>query len=117
MRALRNCPLFRIAVLSLAVLFAHTAHAANRPILPVAPACPGKVAAAQPDPDKKLSPAGKRLVTPGHFAGLHNLFGGSFGFTTSHAASLLPVQTSVQIAVARWAVSTTPQRSPFTLRI
>lgn len=121
MRAVRRTPLFRIALLSLAVLFAHTAHAANRPILPVAPPCPRKAAASQPDPEKKLSPAGKRIVTPGHLPPYllsgHNVFGHSFGFTSAHAASLLPLPGVAQIAIARWTASIAPQRRPFALRI
>lgn len=117
MRAVRRSPLFRIVLLSLAVLLAHTAHAANRPILPVAPPCQGKVAATQPDPEKKLSPAVKRIVTPGHVADWHKLFGHSFGFTSARAASLLPVRSAVQIAVTRWTACVAPQYRPFALRI
>jgi hypothetical protein len=117
MCAVRRSPLFRIALLSLAVLFAHTAHAANRRIVPVAPPCARKVAASQPDPEKKLSPAARRTVTPGHLAYWHNLFDGSFGFTHAHAASLLALPSAVQIAVARSTASIAPQRRPFALRI
>ena len=121
MRIVRRSPLFRIALLSLAVLFAHTARTATRPILPLAPACPAKVAAAQPDPEKKLSPAGKQIVTPGHLPGYllagHNLFGHSFAFTNAHAASLLLVQSGSPVALARWTASIAPQRWPFSLRL
>jgi hypothetical protein len=122
MRALRRSPLFRIAVLSMAVLFAHTARATNvQRIIPSAPPCARKVAASQPDPDKKLSPAGKRILWPGHLPGYlqagHNLFGGSLGFTTAHAASVLPAHGAVQIALARRTVHIAPQHSLFALRI
>lgn len=117
MRALRRSPLLRIALLSLAVLFAHTERAATRPVVPVVPACQSKVAAAQPDPETKLSPAGKRIVTPGHLADWHNLFGGAFGFTGAHAASALSLHSASQIAVARQTASIAPQRRPFALRI
>lgn len=122
MRALRRSPLFRIAVLSLAVLFAHTARATNvQRILPAAPPCPRKVAASQPDPDKKLSPAGKRILRPGHLPGYllagHNFFGGSFGFTSAHAASLLSLPSAAHIAIARSTASIAPQHPFFALRI
>jgi hypothetical protein len=119
MRALKRSSLFRIALLSLAVLFAHTARAANAQlVLPVAPPCPGKVAAAQPDPDKKLSPAGKRVVQPGPIADSHKFFAGTFGFTHAHAAGLLVLHNSAgPVAIARWAVCVAPQRRPFALRI
>lgn len=118
MRAVtRRSPFFRIALLGLAVLFAHSLRGNTQPILPVHPPCPGKVAAAQPDPEKKLSPAGKRLVMPGHFAGRHHLLGGSFGFTPAHAAALLSPHSAAQIAAARWTVYVAPQRRPFALRI
>jgi hypothetical protein len=109
--------LFRIALLSVAALLAHTVRANTQPIIPVAPPCPHKVAAAQPDPEKKLSPASRQIATPGHFVDRHNLFSGSFSFTSAHAASLLPMRSAVQIAVARWTVYVAPQRRPFDLRI
>jgi hypothetical protein len=118
MGAMRRSPLFRIALLSLAVLFAHTTHAANvERIIPSAPPCAAKVAAAQPDPEKKLSPASKGIVRPGHLADSHNLFGDSFGFATAHAASLLSLHSAGQIAIARCTVSIAPQHSLFALRI
>jgi hypothetical protein len=117
MRALRSSPLFRIALLSLAVLFAHTAHAVARPIIPAAPACPRKVAAAQPDPEKKLSPASKRIVRPGRLANSHSLFGGAFGFTNPHTASLLSLHGAVQVATAPRTVCVVPQRRSFALRL
>ena len=118
MRAVRRSPLFRIALLSLAVLFAHTAHAANaRPVIPAAPPCTGKVAAAQPDPEKKLSPAGKRIVRPGFLAVHHSLSGGSFSFAVAQATHFPSAYSVCQIAVARWTVYVAPQRRPFALRI
>lgn len=118
MYAVRRSPLFRIALLSLAVLLAHTAHAASAQlILPVRPPCPGKVAAAQPDPEKKLSPASKRAVQPGRLADFHKLFGGSLSVTVTRATSLLSLHGAVQTAVARWAPSIAPQRRPYALRI
>ena len=116
MRALRRSPLFRTALLSLAVLFAHTGHATTRPIVPIAPACPGKVAAAQPDPEKKPALGIKRIALPGRVAAWHNLFGGAFGFTSAHA-SLFAAHSAAQLAAARWAVYVSPQHSPFVLRI
>jgi hypothetical protein len=106
----------------MAVLFAHTARATNvQRIIPSAPPCPRKVAASQPDPDKKLSPAGKRILRPGHLPGYlqagHNLFGSSLAFTSAHASSLLPLPNSIQIATARWIVYVAPQHSLFALRI
>ena len=118
MRAVRLTPLFRIALLSLAVLFAHTARATNvRRIIPSAPPCPRKVAAAQPDPEKKLPPAGKRIVTRGHLADLHNLFGGSFSFAVAQATCFLSAHSTHQIALARWTLSIAPQRPPLVLRL
>ena len=118
MGAMRRSPLFRIALLSLAVMFAHTARLANAQlILPVAPPCPGKVAAAQPDPDKKLSPASKRIVQPGPLAHSHKLFAGPFGLTNAHAASLVLLQSAGQIAIARTTVYIAAQRPLFALRI
>ena len=120
MRAVRRSPLFRIALLSLAVLSAHTAHAAKRPILP-APPCPRKVAAAQPDPQKKLSIGSKQIVMPGDLPAYllagHNFLGHSFGFTCGHAGSLLLLHSAVQIAIAHWTASIAPQRRQFVLRI
>jgi hypothetical protein len=110
--------LFRIALLSLAVLFAHTARMANAQlILPVAPPCPSKVAAAQPDPEKKLSPANKRIVQPGPLAHSHNLFGGAFGLPSAHAAGLLSLHSDGHIVFVRWTADVVPQRRPFALRI
>ena len=47
MRAVRRSPWFRIALLILAVLFAHTGHAATRPVLPPCQPNTVKVAAVQ----------------------------------------------------------------------
>lgn len=116
MRALRHSPLFRIAILSLAVLFAHTSHAATGlRTFPVRPPCPGKVAAAQPDSNKKLSPTAKRILQPGRLAACHKLFAGALAHP--HAASLLALHRAVPFAFARWTPSLAPQRRPFDLRI
>jgi hypothetical protein len=117
MRAVRNSPLFRIALLSLAVLFAHTVRAQTLPIIPVCPPCPGKVAAAQPDSEKKLPLAGKQVIKPSRLAHAHSLFGGSFDLAGAHPASTLSLSRPGQIAIARGTVYIAPQRWPFTLRL
>lgn len=118
MFGVRRSPLFRIALLSLAVLFTHTARATNvEHSFPATPPCARKVAAAQPDPEKKLSTGNKQIVMPGRLTDRHNIFGYSFGFTNAYAASLLPVHGTAQIALARSTASITPQRRPFALRI
>ncbi len=118
MRAVKRSPVFRIALLSLTVLLAHTARAANaRPILPVSVALPRKVAAAQPDPQKKLIPGIKRIANPGDRAPRHTLFGGSFGLTSAHATAILSAHAAGEIAAARRTIYIPPQRFPFALRI
>src|SRR5581483_4874529 len=78
MRAVKASPLFRIALLSLAVLLAHTAHGSNvRHSFPAAPPCPRKVAAAQPDPQNKLLPGIKCVASFGDGPVRHT-FGGCF---------------------------------------
>ncbi|HEY4009872.1 MAG TPA: hypothetical protein VGM11_06950 [Acidobacteriaceae bacterium] len=118
MRAVRRSPLLRIALLSLTVLFAHTVHAARAAAnFSVARSCAAKVAAAQPDPEKKLVPGSKRIVRPGRLADCHNLFGGGFGLPGARGADLLLVSSGVPLSVASWTVDVAPQRRPFTLRI
>ena len=117
MRALRRSPLFRTALLSLAVLFAHTVRAGClQTITPAGPPCPGKVAAAQPDPEKKFTPGNKR-VKPGRLAEHHNLIVGAFGLTAAHTAGITFTHHAGQFPVARWAIDVAPQRRPFALRI
>lgn len=116
MRAAKASPLFRIALLAFAVLFAHTAHAANpHGLVPAAPPCPRKVAAAQPDPQKNLLPALNRTARRGHRAQRH--FGGSFGLTPAPATSLFFRHSAGPLAAARRTVYIPPQRLPFDLRI
>jgi hypothetical protein len=117
MRAVRRSPLLRIALLTLAVLFAHTVRSNTQTILPVQPPCPGKVAATQPDSDKKLPLAIKRLVKSGRLQAGHTLFGGPFDFAAADAATLLSVRSSGQFTFARWTVAIDRQRRPFALRI
>jgi hypothetical protein len=117
MRAMKNSPLFRIALLSFAVLLAHTSHAATRPVVPVSPPSSSKVAAAQPDPQKKLIPGIKRIATPRDRAPRHTLFGGSLGLTSELATTILSAHRAGEIAAARRAVYIPPQRLPFALRI
>jgi hypothetical protein len=118
MRAVRRSPLFRIALLSLTVLFAHTVHAARAAAnFSVARSCAGKVAAAQPDPEKKLIRGSKRIVRPGRLADCHNLFGGAFGLPGAHVGSVLAVYSGGPVAAARRTVDVAPQRRPFALRI
>jgi hypothetical protein len=116
MRAVRRSPLFRIALLTLAVLFAQTIRANTQQIIAVCAPCPGKVAAAQPDPEKKLFPAARRTNRPEPPAGRHHL-SSSLGVAHAYSTSLLSVSGSGQITVARWAVSIAPQRRSFALRI
>jgi hypothetical protein len=116
MRGIRRSPLIRIALLSFAVLLAHTSHAATRPVVPVSPPSSSKVAA-QPDPQKKLIPGVKRIATPRDRAPRHTLFGGSLGFTSAHVTAILSAHRAGEIAAARRAVYISPQRFPFALRI
>jgi hypothetical protein len=109
--------LFRIALLILVGLFAHTVRANTRPIVPVRPPCPDKVAVAQPDPEKKLPPIRRQTVRPGRLVDSAHFFGGSFGFTQAQAAGLFVLPSAGQIAVTRWTVYVAPQRRPFALRI
>lgn len=115
MLAVKRSPLFRIALLSFAVLFAHTGRATNVDhILPVKPPCAGKVAAAQPDSDKKLAPAIRRFVRPDGRAHFHT--------TAAHplvnsAAAFRAAQASTRTALARQLVYIPSQRLPFDLRI
>jgi len=117
MRAVRNSPLLRIVLLSLAVLFAHSMRANAQQIVSVSPACAGKVAAAQPDPEKKLPLRAPQILKRGHLPGSHNLFGGSVDFTGAHGAALLFLPDSSHTMVAHSAASIAPQRRPFDLRI
>jgi hypothetical protein len=117
MRAMKRSPLFRIALLSLAVLSAHTAHAANpHAFVPVRPPCARKVAAAQPDLDKKLTPALKRLIRPGQRVHFHTSFAHPLGFSGAYAPAQA-AHASSQLALARQAVYRAPQRRSFALRI
>lgn len=117
MRAMRRSPLFRIALLSLAVLSAHTAHATNvRHSFPAAPPCPRKVAAAQPDQDNKPSLQIKRIVRSRH-ANSHSSSGGPFFFAPAHTRGFLAAQNPAQIAVGRRTADITPQHRLFVLRI
>ena len=114
MRIARSSPLFRIALLSLAVLFAHTVRANTQPILPASPPCPGKVAAAQPDPEKKPPLGIRRITKPRNLQG-HNWFGSSFA--RAHCAGLLSLPGLGPPFLARSTVYILPQRRPFALRI
>ena len=117
MRAVRRSPLLRIALLGLAVLLARTGQAANTlPIAPLAPPCPVKVAAAQPDTHKRLPPGNKQIVRFERLAD-HHLFGGSFGFTAADPTGLAFTYRAVPIALARRAIDVAPQHRPFALRI
>jgi hypothetical protein len=117
MRAVRRSPLLRIALLTLAVLFAHTVRSNTQTILPVQPPCPGKVAAAQPDSERKLPLVSTRLVKPGRLQDGQTLFAGSFDLTGARAATLLSVRTPGQSNFTRWTAAFDPQRRPFALRI
>ncbi|HTV08193.1 MAG TPA: hypothetical protein VMD97_04025 [Candidatus Aquilonibacter sp.] len=117
MRALRRSPLFRIALLSLAVLFAHTAHAANRPILLVAPPCAGKVAAAQPDPEKRPVLGRKQVVRPRFPATSHAASGSALFFPLARTAYVLCAEGAAQISLARSALYVAQQQRPFHPRI
>jgi len=116
MRVTRPSPLFRIALLSLAVLFAHTLRANTQPILPASPPSPGKVAAAQPDSRKKPPLATTQIVKPRNLHN-HNWFGGSFQLAGAHASILLDRPDRGPTVTARAAIHTRPQRRPFDLRI
>ncbi len=116
MRAVKRSPLFRIALLSFAVLFAHTGRAANvRTIAPVRPPCARKVAATQPDTEKKLTPAIKRLIRPAQRVHFHTSLAGPLGH--SRAAAFLAAPASGRLAAARGTAYIAPQRLPFALRI
>ncbi|HEV2579078.1 MAG TPA: hypothetical protein VGU25_17870 [Acidobacteriaceae bacterium] len=116
MRAVRRSPWFRIALLSLAVLFAHTGHAATRSILPDCHPNTVKVAATRLESEKKLSLAVTRLVRPARLAHRHTSFA-SFDLAGAYSASLLSLPGTGHLTFARWSVSTDPQRRPFALRI
>ncbi|HEX5282858.1 MAG TPA: hypothetical protein VFW30_01970 [Bryocella sp.] len=117
MPAVRRSPWFRIALLSLAVLFAHTGHAATRPILPIYHPSTVKVAATRLESEQKLSLAITRLASPGRLVHSLTSFGGSFDVAAAHRASVLPSNSPARFTSARWNVSTNPQRRPFALRI
>ena len=117
MRAVRCSPWFRIALLSLAVLFAHTGHAATRPILPDCHPNTVKVAATRLESEKKLSLAITRIAGPGTVARSHASFAASFDIAAAHHAGVLSFRSTGQLILARWTVSTDPQRRPFALRI
>ena len=117
MRTVRRSPLLRIVLLSLAVLFTHTARANTQLIVPVSPPCPGKVALAQPNPEKKLSLKTWRIATPAHPAYGHRLFGGSFNLPGPHTSRLLFTANPRHLATARQALAIQPQRRPFALRL
>ncbi|HZQ42623.1 MAG TPA: hypothetical protein VFA99_05195 [Acidobacteriaceae bacterium] len=117
MRAVKASPLFRIALLSLAVLLAHTAHASNvRHSFPAAPPCPRKVAAAQPDAQNKLLPGIKRIANPGDRAVRHT-FRDSFAFIGAPVNGFFYTHTAGPLAAARRTLYIPPQRLPFALRI
>jgi hypothetical protein len=117
MRALRRSPLFRIALLILAVLFARSAHAANvRHSFPAVPPCPRKVAAAQPDLEKNPALQSNGFVRPGSPADRRISSGGFFSSAAS-AFNSLHVQGVRQTSLVRRAACITPQRRPFALRI
>jgi len=117
MRALRRSPLVRIAVLGLAVLFAHTVRADTQPIIPICPPRPGKVAVAQPDPQKKPLLGTRQIVRPGRHSHAHDWFDGSLDLACAHAASLLATHRLGKIGCACSTVSVVPQRRLFDLRI
>lgn len=117
MRAVRRSTVFFTVLLSLAVLLAHTARATNvRHISPALPPCPLKVAAAQPNPEKKPLFAAKRIVRSRFGADGRNA-SGSFFFAAARAASFLSGQGSAQIATARSVACISPQHRRFSLRI
>lgn len=118
MRAVKRSPLFRIALLSFAVLFAHTGRAARvQHIAPVKPPCARKVAATQPDNQKKLAPAIRRLVRPRPHTRLQTSFAHPLGFSGAHPASLHAGHVSGQLALLRGTTCIPPQRRSFALRI
>lgn len=115
MHAVKRSPLFRIALLSFAVLFAQTGRATRvQHIAPVKPPCARKVAATKPDTDKKLTPAIKRIVRPGSRAHFHTFFPGPLGF--SNPAAFDCVHTSGLPGLTR-NPAFPPQRRTFALRI
>jgi hypothetical protein len=118
MGTLRRSPLFRIALLSLAVLFAHTLHATDvQRIVSAGLPCAAKVAVAQPDPEKKLVHGTSRIVRPRFDAGFHRSSGGDFSFTVARAADLLFPLSACPKAVSPQIAYSAPQRWPFVLRI
>lgn len=117
MRAVRNSPLFRIALLSVAVLFAHTVPAHTQPIIPVSTPCPGKVAVAQPDSEKKLPLATKRVIKPARLEHSHSLFGSSLDLANAHRLAVLLVRSPGQSILTRGTAYIAPQRWPFALRL
>jgi hypothetical protein len=117
MLAMKRFPLFRTALLSLAVLVAHTAHAANRPTTPAAPPCSFKVAAAQPDPEQKPLLGSKRIVRPSFLASHHSLCGGFSSFALAQTACFPSAYSVGQTAVARWTAHLAQQCPPFVLRV
>ena len=117
MRALRRSPLVRIAVLGLAVLFAHTVRANTQPIFAGRPPSPGKVTVAQPDPQKKPLLGSRQIVRPGRHSHARNRFGGSLDFACAQPASLLCAYSLATVNLERSTVSVTPQRRLFDLRI
>jgi hypothetical protein len=115
MLAAKRSPLFRIALLSFAVLFAHTGRAANvQHTFPGTPPCARKVAAAQPDTEKKLAPAIKRRIRPGQRVHFHTSFADPLG--QPGAAAVRAAQAS-QLTLARRRVYVAPQRLRFALRL
>lgn len=113
MRAAKSSPLFRIALLSLAVLFAHTIRASAQPILRACQPCPGKVAAAQPDSQKKLFTTVKRNVRGRQ----QKLSSGWFQPAAVHGVGILPGYGTARVSVTRWSSSMSPQGRAFVLRI
>jgi hypothetical protein len=116
MRAVKRSPLVRIALLSLAVLFAHTGHAATRPIVPAYHPSTVKVAATRLESEKKLSLAITRLSAPARLAH-HNSFGGSFDLAATHPAAALALRSPGQTTAVLRTVDILSQRRPFALRI
>ena len=118
MGTLRRSPLFRIALLSLAVLFAHTLRATDvQRIVSAGLPCAAKVAAAQPDPEKKLVHGTSRIVRPRFDTSFHRSSGGCFLFAVAHAGGLLFPHGACPKAVSPPIAYIAPQRWPFVLRI
>jgi hypothetical protein len=114
MRALRTSPLFRIAVFSLAVLFAHTIRANTQPIASVRPQCALKLSTAQPDSNKKLFSAIKRSASRPH-PDSGTSFGGAFGLGSAQPRDPLSGDSTGHIA--RVADAIPAQRRGFVLRL